>query len=533
MRGGLSGPFLKPVALRAVADISAALPVPVIGTGGIMDWMDALAFLMAGATAVQVGTATFIDPFAIPKIMKGIDTYMDSHAISRVDADHRSSACSESSLMKQPVVAALVEGLNLPHLVARVLATRGIKTCDDGMRFLYPRIEHLSDPFLLPDMEAAVTAVADALKSGRKIGLFGDYDADGVTSTALMVNFLGELGVKPEVYLPARSEGYGLNAGAIETLREKGVELLICLDCGSSNAAEIEMARDLGMETVVLDHHEVAEPHPRARALVNPKRKDALFPTRELAACGVTFFFLIALRRTLDRQGLLKRPINLKRQLDLVTVGTVADMVPLTGDNRVLVKFGMEMMQRQPKEWLKSFFRQNLIFSQRLDGYALSFIIIPRINAAGRVCAPDGRPRIPDRDGGGRMRQAACGAERGEQAAPGHGRGRYPGGPGNDGRRASRFEADARAPQGGLAHGGDRHRRPEAGGEPREALHHLYEDRRDVEGLGAERARSRPLRHGEHPFRPPGAGSAATSSPAACRSMRRTCPVSRARSKRR
>ena len=288
-----------------------------------------------------------------------------------------------------PVVAALVEGLNLPHLVARVLATRGIKTCDDGMRFLYPRIEHLSDPFLLPDMEAAVNAVAGALKSGRKIGLFGDYDADGVTSTALMVNFLRELGVRPEVYLPARSEGYGLNPEAIETLRGKGVELLVCLDCGSSNADEIEMARGFGMETVVLDHHEVAaEAHPHTRALVNPKRKDALFPTRELAACGVTFFFLIALRRTMNRQGLLTRPINLKRQLDLVAVGTVADMVPLTGDNRVLVKFGMEMMQKQPREWLKSFFRQSLIFPQKLDGYALSFIIIPRINAAGRVSHP-------------------------------------------------------------------------------------------------------------------------------------------------
>ncbi len=287
-----------------------------------------------------------------------------------------------------PVVAALATGLNLPHLVARVLATRGILTCDDGIRFLYPKIEHLSDPFLLPDMEAAVNAVAGALKEGRKIGLFGDYDADGVTSTALMVNFLGELGVRPEVYLPARSEGYGLNPGAVETLRDKGVELLICLDCGSSNAIEIEMARGFGMETVVLDHHEVADIHPRPLALVNPKRKGALFPTRELAACGVTFFFLIALRRTMHRQGQLKRPINLKRQLDLVAVGTVADMVPLTGDNRVLVKFGMEMMQKQPKEWLKSFFRQNLIFSQKLDGYALSFIIIPRINAAGRVAHP-------------------------------------------------------------------------------------------------------------------------------------------------
>ncbi|MGD0232411.1 MAG: single-stranded-DNA-specific exonuclease RecJ, partial [Syntrophorhabdales bacterium] len=287
-----------------------------------------------------------------------------------------------------PVVAELEHGLNLPHLVARILSTRGIRTAEDGERFLYPRLEHLSDPFLLPDMESAVNAVVEAIRSGKRIGLFGDYDADGVTSTALMVNFLKHLDVPAEVYLPAREEGYGLNPQAVRALRQKGVELLVCLDCGSSNGAEIKLALDLGMETVVLDHHEMGDPHPGAQAIVNPKRKDALFPTRELAACGVTFFFLVALRRIMDRQGLLKAPVNLKRELDLVTIGTVADMVPLTGDNRVLVKFGMEMMEKEPRAWLRSFFRQNMIYRQRPDGYALSFIIIPRINAAGRVSDP-------------------------------------------------------------------------------------------------------------------------------------------------
>jgi single-stranded-DNA-specific exonuclease len=287
-----------------------------------------------------------------------------------------------------PVVEVLEHSLNLPHLVARVLAARGIRTAEDGMRFLHPMLEHLSDPFLLPDMEQAVGAVADAIRSGRKIGLFGDYDADGITSVALMVNFFRQVGIVAEVYLPAREEGYGLSEGAVRSLRQKGVELLLCLDCGSSNGAEIGVATDLGMEVVVIDHHEVSDPYPGARALVNPKRKDASFPTRELAACGVTFFFLVALRRTMHGQGLLTRPINLKRELDLVTVGTVADMVPLTGDNRVLVKFGTEVMQKHPRAWLRSFHRQNLIFQQRLDAYALSFIIIPRINAAGRVSHP-------------------------------------------------------------------------------------------------------------------------------------------------
>lgn len=287
-----------------------------------------------------------------------------------------------------PLAALLEEGLKLPPLVARVLAGRGVKTCEEGKRFLYPSLEHLSDPFLLPDIDKAVHAVADAVEAGRRIGLFGDYDADGVTATALVSNFLTAAGAAPEIYLPGREEGYGLNAQAVETLHGKGVELLLCLDCGSSNGPEIELAARAGMEVVVIDHHELADPLPAALALVNPKRKDALFPTRELAACGVAFFFLIALRRSMDARGLLRLPINLKRQLDLVALGTVADMVPLTGDNRVLVKFGMETMQKAPRPWLKSFFRRNLIHQQRLDGFALSFIIIPRINAAGRVSDP-------------------------------------------------------------------------------------------------------------------------------------------------
>jgi single-stranded-DNA-specific exonuclease len=289
----------------------------------------------------------------------------------------------------EPQIAALLEeGLKLPPLVARVLASRGIRTREEGERFLYPRIEHLSDPFLLPDMAQAAGAVVAAVRSGRRIGLFGDYDADGITATALVLNFLTEAGARPEVYLPGREEGYGLNAQAVRELRMRGVDLLVCLDCGSSNAAEIELANSLGMEIVVIDHHETADPLPAAAALVNPKRKDSLFPTRELAACGVAFFFLIALRRVMDAAGLPAASINLKRQLDLAALGTVADMVPLAGDNRVLVKFGMEMMQKQPRAWLKSFFRQNMIYQQRLDNYALSFIIIPRINAAGRVSDP-------------------------------------------------------------------------------------------------------------------------------------------------
>lgn len=285
-------------------------------------------------------------------------------------------------------VDALEKSLHLPGLIARILAIRGIRTADDAQRFLYPRLEDLSDPFLLPDAAKGVEAILDAVRTGKKIGLFGDYDADGITSSALMMNFLSQLGLRHDVYLPGREEGYGLNQDAVKKLRERGIDLLVCLDCGSTNIAEIELARQSGMEVIVIDHHEPGPVRPDTLALINPKAKESLFPTRELAACGVTFFFLLALRRTMDRQGLLRHPINLKRELDLVTVGTLADMVPLTGDNRILVKFGMQMMHQRPKRWLKSFFGRNILSRGKLDQYALNFIIIPRINAAGRVSDP-------------------------------------------------------------------------------------------------------------------------------------------------
>lgn len=285
-------------------------------------------------------------------------------------------------------VAEIEQELNLPHLIARILAIRGAHTAREASRFLYPKIEHLSDASLLPDIGPGVAAVIDAVTSHKKIGVFGDYDADGITSTALMVNFLEKIGVTAETWIPPREEGYGLNRKAVEGLAAKGVELLICLDCGSSNAAEIEAANAAGMSVVVIDHHEVSTPYPQAKALVNPKRSDARFPTRELAACGVVFFFLLALRRSMHEAGLLKHPVNLKRELDLVCVGTVADMVPLIGDNRILVKFGMEEMQNHPRRWLKSFYSRILSAQQKVDAYALGFIIVPRINAAGRVSDP-------------------------------------------------------------------------------------------------------------------------------------------------
>ena len=285
-------------------------------------------------------------------------------------------------------IKVLQDELNVSNLCARILYSQGFTEPGKAAAFLSPKLADLSDPFLLPDMEKAVQRVILAMDRREKICLYGDYDADGVTSTALVVNFFRHLGIKPDTYLPERKEGYGLSAAAVRRLAAEGVGLLVCLDCGSTNVAEVREANSSGMEVIIIDHHEPGEELPPAYAIINPKRKDARFPTRELAACGVTFFFLLGLRRILAGQGRLTHTINLKNELDLVTVGTVADMVPLTGDNRIIAKFGMEVMRKKPRTWLRSFLKSGIAF-RGVDEFTLGFIIIPRINASGRVSKPD------------------------------------------------------------------------------------------------------------------------------------------------
>ncbi len=283
----------------------------------------------------------------------------------------------------------IAAGLGLPDLFARILVARGIETVQDAETYLYPKLADLSDPGLLPDCEKGVLRLAEAIENKEKICLYGDYDADGISSVALLAGFLGHLGLKPAIYIPTREEGYGLNRAGLEKVRGEGADLLVCLDCASTNVAEVKLALDAGMDVIIVDHHEVGPTLPPARAVINTKRKDSVFPTRDLAACGVTFFFLLALRRFLHARGRMREPINLKKELDIVALGTMGDMVPLRGDNRVLVRFGLEMMNRHPRAWLKTFLRQNLLSRQRgVDEQAVNFVIVPRINAAGRMGEP-------------------------------------------------------------------------------------------------------------------------------------------------
>lgn len=285
--------------------------------------------------------------------------------------------------------AGITDCLGVPDIIARILVARGITTPDEASSFLRPRLGDLSDPFRLPDMKKGVTRLVDAIAKGEKICVWGDYDADGISSLALAFNFLRNLGITPAIRIPTREEGYGLHIEGINGLHKEGVRLLVSLDCGSSNVEEIARANELGIDTIVIDHHEMGSELPPAHAVINPKRKDSAFPTRDLAACGVTFFFLMGLRRTLHNKGLISGHINLKKELDLVTVGTVGDMVPLTGDNRILVRHGLEMMNESPRAWLRSMLGNRIISKGLVNEFALGFIIVPRINAAGRVSKPD------------------------------------------------------------------------------------------------------------------------------------------------
>jgi single-stranded-DNA-specific exonuclease len=285
-------------------------------------------------------------------------------------------------------VRALIEGLGLHPLVARILVSRGVGSPGEAEAFLFPKLTDLSDPFLLPEVERGLERIVAAVENGESISVFGDYDADGITSAALIVNFFRHLGRKPLIYIPRREEGYGLNVKAVDEMKRAGTTLLVCVDCGSTNVEEIAHARRLGIDTIVIDHHELGGQRPDCEALINPKQPGSAFPTRELAACGVTFFVLLGLRRMLVTRGLMREAVNLKQELDIVALGTIGDMVPLTGDNRIIVRFGLDMMRRKPRPWLKAFARQNMLPRGGVTEQVLNFVIIPRINATGRVANP-------------------------------------------------------------------------------------------------------------------------------------------------
>ncbi|WP_036719551.1 single-stranded-DNA-specific exonuclease RecJ [Paenibacillus harenae] len=269
----------------------------------------------------------------------------------------------------------LAEGLNLPPLVARLLVQRGYKEPEAANRFLRGGHELFHDPYLLLGMKEAVERIRLAASRNEKIRIYGDYDADGVSSTSLLVHLFRGLGYDFDYYIPHRAlEGYGLNRKAIELAAEDGIRLIVTVDTGISAYDEIAYAKYLGIDVVVTDHHEPPERTPEAAAVVNPKQKECGYPFKGLAGVGVAFKLA---------QALLGRPPL--EWTDIVSLGTIADLMPLTDENRIMVRYGLERLRSQPATGFRALAEAGGIELPGVTSTAIAFGMAPRINAAGRL----------------------------------------------------------------------------------------------------------------------------------------------------
>lgn len=278
-------------------------------------------------------------------------------------------------------------------LTAQLLFNRGVKTTKEAGKYLNPDfVEHLHDPFLLPDMQKAVDRILLAIEKGERMGIWSDYDADGIPGGALLHDFFKLIGFENFInYIPDRhSEGYGLNIEGIRELQKDGVKLLITIDCGIRDHKQIEETNKLGVDVIVTDHHESGKDLPKAYAIVNPKREDSKYPEKILCGSGVVWKLIEALRLTALAQG---KPFNFKPGfekwlLDLVGIATLSDMVPLTGENRALAHFGLSVLRKNRRPGLKKLFRMLKINKDYLTEDDIGFLITPRINAASRMGHP-------------------------------------------------------------------------------------------------------------------------------------------------
>ena len=272
----------------------------------------------------------------------------------------------------------IVDKFNIGHLAAQILANKNLS--DEQIKiFLEPTRNNFYDPFLMPDMEKAVDRIIKAIENNEKVVIFGDYDVDGITSTTVLKKFLEERGLVVGYHIPNRlKEGYGLNKEAIEQIAEDGTKLMITVDCGITGIEEIEYANSLKMETIVTDHHEPIDILPNAVAVVDAKRKDNKYPFNQLAGVGVVFKLIQALSQKLN----IDEKDNLK-YLDIVCLGTIADIVPLIDENRVIAQLGLKLIEIGRNPVLKFIISSSGY--KAVTSTTISFGIAPRVNACGRM----------------------------------------------------------------------------------------------------------------------------------------------------
>ncbi|MBL0941934.1 MAG: DHH family phosphoesterase, partial [Alphaproteobacteria bacterium] len=285
----------------------------------------------------------------------------------------------------------LSQALDIPEILCRLLAARGFSV-SEAKDYLSPSLKKvLPDPSTFKDMHLATARLVKAIQNCEKIAVLGDYDVDGATSSALLARFFAQLNIKVRIYIPDRiEEGYGPNCEAFEQLKQEGVAIVITVDCGTTSYEPLQFAADLGLDVIVVDHHAAEPKLPPAVALINPNRLDETNPFKSLAAVGLCFLLIVALNRALRVEGYYntRAEPDLLSLLDLVALGTVCDVMPLTGLNRAYVTQGLKIMARRHNLGLRALYDILGIY-EAPSAYHLGFILGPRINAGGRVGQAD------------------------------------------------------------------------------------------------------------------------------------------------
>lgn len=276
----------------------------------------------------------------------------------------------------------MIINMNLNPIIRNLLKKRGIETEEDIIEFLSDKPQKTYNPFLLPDMEAGVDLILSEIEKNSKIWIYGDYDADGITSTTLMMSVLSNLTDISNLnyYIPSRfEEGYGLNIDAIKYIASQGCDLLITVDCGSVSYDEVEYAKQLGLKVLVTDHHNITDVMADC-LLINPKHPKSEYPFKELSGCGVAFKVAQALQQ---KSGLPKNILT--EVLDLVAVGTVGDIMPLVDENRTMVKFGLKVLNLGRRAGLRKLMEGTSLTVGKVNSENISFVIVPHLNASGRI----------------------------------------------------------------------------------------------------------------------------------------------------